>query len=85
MKKILKSITVAVLILGFVLSLFSCGKESETSPTAEEKTHTVIDHAGHEVELPNEIKRIVVCDIYPLPAMLAAFFDSAKKIVGMAP
>ena len=46
---------------------------------------TVTDHAGNVVEVPAEINRIVVCDIYPLVSVLAVFFDSAEKIVGMAP
>ncbi len=29
--------------------------------------------------------RIVVCDILPLPSVLSVFFDSAEKLVGIAP
>ena len=49
-----------------------------------EHTHTVIDHDGVEVTLPEKVERIVVCDILPLPSVLAVFFDSAEKIVGMS-
>ena len=35
--------------------------------------------------LPADIQRIAVCDILPLPSVLAVFFDSAEKIVGMSP
>ena len=35
--------------------------------------------------MPNDVQRIAVCDIYPLPSVLTVFFDSAEKIVGMAP
>ncbi len=53
---------------------------TEPAPT----THIVKDHANHEVELPYEINRVVVCDIYPLPSILTVFFDSADKLVGIA-
>ncbi len=55
--------------------------EGETVSAA---THIVEDHAGNQVEVPYEINRIAVCDIYPIPSVLAVFFDSAEKIVGMA-
>ena len=60
----------------------------ETSSTSEEaqgEYHIVVDHAGNEVEVPYDIQRIAVADIYPLPSVLSVFFDSAEKIVGMAP
>ena len=41
------------------------------------------DHADRQVEVPKKIERIAVCDIFPLPSVLAVFFDSADKIVGM--
>ena len=48
-------------------------------------THTIVDHAGNEVNVPDEVNRIAVCTILPLPSVLAVFFDSAEKIVAMAP
>ena len=67
----------------------SSGESSEEVSSAEsegtEETHTVVDHAGNEVEVPYDIERIAVADIYPLPSVLSVFFDSAEKIVGMAP
>ncbi|MBP5225320.1 MAG: ABC transporter substrate-binding protein [Lachnospiraceae bacterium] len=62
--------------------------ETTAAPESTEEaktTHTVTDHAGNEVEVPNTVERIAVCDVYPLPSILAVFFDSAEKIVGMAP
>lgn len=44
---------------------------------------TVVDHIGNSVEVPSNARRIAVCDILPLPSVLAVFFDSAEKIVGM--
>ncbi len=58
---------------------------SSVSEEAKEEYHTVVDHAGNEVEVPYDIERIAVADIYPLPSVLSVFFDSAEKIVGMAP
>jgi iron complex transport system substrate-binding protein len=52
--------------------------------SAQGDTITVTDHEGNQVKVPKKIERIVVCDIYPLPSVLCVFFDSAKKIVGMA-
>ena len=67
----------------------SSGESSEEVSSAEsegtEETHIVVDHAGNEVEVPYDIERIAVADIYPLPSVLSVFFDSAEKIVGMAP
>lgn len=58
---------------------------SSSSEETQGEYHTVVDHAGNEVEVPYDIQRIVVADIYPLPSVLSVFFDSAEKIVGMAP
>ncbi|MBQ6720093.1 MAG: ABC transporter substrate-binding protein [Oscillospiraceae bacterium] len=67
------------LLLVFALLLSGC---SAAAPAAE--TRTITDQDGFEVVLPKEINRIVVCDILPLPSVLAVFFDSAEKIVGMS-
>ncbi|MBO7404049.1 MAG: ABC transporter substrate-binding protein [Clostridia bacterium] len=68
-----------LIALTMLLSLAAC------SAGGKDKTPgTVTDHFGNTVTLPSEINRIVVCDIYPLPSVLAVFFDSAEKIVGMA-
>lgn len=48
------------------------------------KTVTVTDDLGYSVTVPANAQRIAVCDILPLPSVLAVFFDSAHKIVGMA-
>ena len=78
MKKILSMILTAAVLL----SLAACGQ-----PGASHKadTHIIVDHAGCEVEVPLEVNRVAVCSILPLPSVLAVFFDSAEKIVGMAP
>lgn len=90
-----------VLAIVLALTVVGCGDTSssssqvdsgssvaETSSLPEDTqgdTHVVVDHAGNEVEVPYDIQRIVVADIYPLPSVLSVFFDSAEKIVGIAP
>lgn len=58
-------------------------ENSEAEETAD-GTHVIVDHGGFEVEVPNKIERIVVCDILPMPSVISVFFDSADKIVGMS-
>lgn len=60
---------------------------SDPGATGDEgaETRTIIDHNGDEVVLPVKIDRIAVADIFPLPSVLSVFFDSAEKIVAMAP
>ena len=68
-----------LIALTMLLSLAAC-----SGSTKDKTPGTVTDHFGNTVTLPSEINRIVVCDIYPLPSVLAVFFDSAEKIVGMS-
>ena len=82
MKKLLS----VVLVLAMCLSLVACGGNSQTASATNDKgTHIVVDHGGNQVEVPNKIERIVVSDIFPIPAVLSVFFNSADKIVGVAP
>lgn len=78
MKKLISLCLVFVLLF----SLAACGQPAESA--SEPDTHIIVDHAGNEVEVPIEIDRIAVCNILPLPSVLAVFFDSAEKIVGMS-
>ncbi len=72
--------TLAILITLFaVLTLCAF-----VHPVNAAETITIIDHDDNEVTVPAEINRIVVADIYPLPSVLAVFFDSAEKLVGIA-
>lgn len=97
MKKILS----IVLAMAMCISLFACAKSSSPATAPNESvaesqevkaeapkagdTHLVIDHGGNQVQVPNKIERIVVTDIFPIPAVLSVFFNSADKIVGIAP
>lgn len=65
----------------------------ETSPEAEDSeqedknsdTITITDHAGRQVEVPAQIDRVVVADIYPMASVLTVFLGSAEKLVGIDP
>lgn len=75
----MKKIICLMLVVCMIFCMAACGK----SPAAA--THNVTDHAGNIVAVPDEINRIAVCDIYPLPAMLCTLFGESEKIVAMAP
>lgn len=55
--------------------------ETETS-TDSTGTHTVVDHGGNEVEVPNEITRVVIDQIPILSTYMSYFDGSAPYIVG---
>jgi len=81
-KKMLRLIVLMMVLAMSVMPLASCGGGSGESSSGGD-TITVVDHADKEVEVPKDIQRIAVCDIFPLPSVLAVFFNSADKIVGM--
>lgn len=60
--------------------------EEETEDAAEAiEGRTIIDHDGHEVTLPDEINRIVISSLLPMPSVYCLFDGSADKLVGMHP
>ncbi len=81
MKTSLRLLSVVLAVLTLLGTFAGCAGTNEKTGSVL----TVTDHAGNVVEVPREINRIVVCDIYPLVSVLSVFFDSAEKIVGMAP
>lgn len=88
--KLIKQLLCMMLAVSMIFGTVGCGaKEATVQETVGEDTnkgtHVIVDHAGYEVEVPYEINRIAVGGILPLPSVLAVFFDSAEKIVGMAP
>lgn len=101
MRKTHRNWTAAALALATALSatpVFAAKEkeESTSAANAEENTttkdsteeggeRTIIDHAGNEVTLPEEIDRIVVTDTLPLPSVLSLYLDSAEKLVGISP
>ncbi|MBQ6623534.1 MAG: ABC transporter substrate-binding protein [Mogibacterium sp.] len=85
-----KIIIALMMAMALALScLAACGAKGEPATEdaggsdANAGTITITDHADKQVEVPTEINRIAVCDIFPIPSVLAVFFDSADKIVGM--
>lgn len=82
MKKMKKVISI-LLILTFAVSLAACGGGGQTADNGE--YITVTDHLDKEVQVPANAERIAVCGVWPLPSVLAVFFNSAEKIVGMPP
>ncbi len=86
MKKYL-SILLAVLTL--TLSMFGCGNaaanqsQSSSQPEVDVNgTHTVIDHGGNTVEVPNKITRVVIDQIPILSTYMSYFQGSTPNIVG---
>lgn len=62
------------------------GDEQGSEQEGEEsETITVTDHADRQVEVPAEINRVVVADIYPMASVLTVFLGSAEKLVGIDP
>lgn len=81
----IKKLICLFLIAAMLLSIAGCSKSTGSNNSSDNaNTITITDQDGDTVRLPKNIKRIVVCDILPLPSVLAVFFDSAKKIVGMS-
>ena len=42
-------------------------------------------HAGNQVEIPNQVNRVVVTDIFPIPSIITVLLGSGEKVVGMNP
>ena len=93
-----KKIVAMVLAAVMALSMAACGSsepaqnvgsaETETvqpeGGDVAEGTHIVVDHNGFEIEVPDQIDKVVVCDILPLASVLTVFFDSGEQMVGMS-
>lgn len=61
----------------------SSSSSAEMTAEADETgTHTVVDHAGNEVEVPNKITKVVIDQIPILSTYMAYFQGSAPNIVG---
>lgn len=88
MKKLFKYLTLTMALF-FALGLTACGSKQSSSSnnaaktTTASKTISIKDQADNTVKVPKKINRIAVVGIYPLPSVLAVFFNSANKIVGM--
>lgn len=82
-KKTTKLLVLMLVLAMSMMSLAACGSSGDSGEAAPSDVITVTDHADNQVEVPAEINRIAVCDIFPLPSVLTVFFGSADKIVGM--
>ncbi|MDU5570431.1 MAG: ABC transporter substrate-binding protein [Peptoniphilus harei] len=95
-KKFLSLLLVFTLFAGI---LGGCGKKDATEKNAEAKnvsteekvatkdeagSHIVTDHAGHEVEVPNKIEKIVIDQVPILSTYMAYNEGKAPYIVGYA-
>lgn len=85
-KKVLSIFAAGLLCLG-VISGCAPADESGTGSASDDtpKTRVITDHAGHEVEIPTEINRIVITSITPLPSVYSLFEGSADRLIGMSP
>lgn len=80
-----------ILVLALLVCVFAgCSAQETTGNTADSTTTAasdgkivVTDHAGVQVELPENIERIAICGIFPLASVLTLFFNSAERIVAM--
>lgn len=79
-----KTVCIILAVLMTAVLMSGCSANENASPEDSE-TITITDHNGNVVTLPKKIDRIAVCNIFPLPSVLAVFFGSADKIVAMAP
>lgn len=60
----------------------AASSEAAASSVDESGTHTVVDHGGNEVEVPNKVTRVVIDQIPILSTYMAYFQGSAPYIVG---
>lgn len=87
------------LILAVATAIAGCGgtaastttelessEQSEKTVTAvEETTRVIVDQVGNEVELPQEINRIVIASAWSLASVYCLFDGSVEKLVGVDP
>lgn len=82
----MKKLLCVLLCVLMLISLAACAKNNtDDTPENNPDTITIVDHGNNTVTVPRDIKRVVVCDIFPLPSVLTVFFDSADKLIGIAP
>ena len=70
----------------FLLSAAGCAPKTDDAPDGDpsqdgmlQDAIAVTDHLDREVTVPAEIERIAVVGVWPLPSVLAIFFNSAEK------
>lgn len=65
--------------------LESSEQPEKTVTAVEETTRVIVDQVGNEVELPQEINRIVIASAWPLASVYCLFDGSVEKLVGVDP
>lgn len=85
MKQIKKRLLLFVAVLAMVLPLVAFAKPTTAtvSAAATSKNITITDEAGAKVTVPQNSKRIAVVGIWPFPAVVTTFFNSADRLVYM--
>ena len=81
MKKNIVRIGTVFACLALSVIALSCSKQG----TAKETTRTVIDHDDERVDIPANVKRVVVTDVWPLPSVITVFLGSPDRLVGIPP
>ncbi len=92
MKKRLLAVVLAAVM---AISMAACGDSGQAPDAGSASVESsacegvpegkcVVDHSGYEVQIPDEIDSVVVCDILPLVSVLTVFFDSGELIKGMS-
>ncbi|MEW6696242.1 MAG: ABC transporter substrate-binding protein [Bacillota bacterium] len=98
-KSLLVMIIAMVLLVPLLVGCQSAKVETNQTaqgeqPKANEKAEkietdankrTVVDQNGRTVVLPNEIKRVAVTSIFPIPSVFYMVDGSAQKLVGINP
>ena len=82
MKRLHDILFISVLLSMLISPIAASGNAETAEP---EKTRIVIDHNGNEVEIPDQIDRIIISGILPLPSVYCLFEGDASKLVGMHP
>lgn len=84
-----KYLSILLAVLALTLSMVGCGNaaanqsQSSSQPEVEVNgTHTVVDHGGNTVEVPDKITRVVIDQIPILSTYMSYFQGSAPNIVG---
>ena len=87
LKKLLIVATMALFILGVVGCSNSPANSNNNNDQQEarEKTRIVVDHTGTEIEIPEQIDRVVISSILPLHSVYCYFDGSADGLIGIHP
>jgi iron complex transport system substrate-binding protein len=81
----LKKILAGVTVMAMCMAGFSSYSFAEEAGADQEAVRTIIDHTGAEVTLPEEIDRVVISSILPLPSVYCLFRGTAEDVVGIHP